>query len=138
MTAHTENRIRSIFSKASVYKNTRNDLYFSSSMTTPNALREGDTALQSINTRRRYMRRGSRAPNMFGNSASSCRREEILALAQQATAPVPPPSDLTLQEIEFDQVFKNSERKRKMTTMDDLNNSMSSICTYDPTDDPVA
>jgi hypothetical protein len=121
-----EIRNNGIYSKASVCKKRRNDFYLSSSMTAPNVLREGDDSLQSMNTRRRYMRRGSRAPNMFGNSASTCRQEEILALAQQ-----------TAIEIELDRLFKNPKRK-KMSAMDDLNRSIScSLCTCDSTDDPV-
>jgi hypothetical protein len=110
-----EIRKNTIFPKASVCKKRRNDFN----------LREGDNSLQSMNTRRRYMRRGSRAPNMFGNSVSTCRQEEILALAQQ-----------TAIEIEFNDLFKNSKRK-KMSPMDDLNQSLSSLSTYDSTDHPV-
>ena len=79
------------------------------------------------------MRRGSRAPNMFGNSASRCRQEEILALAKQTSTPATPPNDL---QIECDGVFKDSKRS-ELITMKALNESMSSICTYDPSDDPV-
>ena len=138
-----EIRSNSIFSKASVCKKTsiktRNDFYPSSSMATSNVVREGDYFLQSLNARRRYMRRGSRAPNMFGNSASRCRQEEILALAQlalarQTSTPAAPPTEV---EIEFDGAFKDSKR-REMITMKALNESMSSICTYDSTDDAIA
>jgi hypothetical protein len=74
---------------------------------------------------------------MFGNSASRCRQEEILLALTQRTKPPCPPPDPTL-ELEFDSVFTNSKRRTMMSAMDDLNESMSSICTFDSTDDPVA
>jgi hypothetical protein len=113
---------------------TRSDFHSSSCMPTSNVLREGDNFLQSINTRRRYMRRGSKAPNMFGNSASICRQDEILAFVAQQTTNLAPPTAL---EIEFDDVRKEAKRRKMITMMDDLNKSMSSICTYDSTDDPA-
>jgi hypothetical protein len=84
-----------------------------------------DDGLQSMNKRRRYKRRGSRAPSMFVSTSISENDHEVFTALKCLDH---------LTELEDNQGATKRRRGLMMASMDHLNESLSSLSTCDPSD----